>query len=700
MSRLLAATAAALASLTIVVAPFATASGLNPAEDWRVADLTVNDRAAEWYADSAFRLTWSLTPKLLAASDLVGSISYRLRGAGGQVLRVEQLGAEARSVTVNLPGEPGEPAPHNGEYSVEVWVNGAVPTDKPWLGPGEIEQLRFDNARPGAAIPQLATTWVRGDTEPTVRIAHPVGPEPLARIRGYAVSLHRDTAAPPCAGPDRCSVAETDLDGGVDDDTLALGLLPEGRYVVSAVAVSNSGMRSALAETALVGIDATMPDLALEGAGGGWSDGPVRVIARASDTLSGMRATGPTGARTTIAVDGGVPTVAPGGEVATTVSGSGVHTVLAGARDAPGNVRGGQDGATPVAGIVRIDEAPPAVSFARRGDPADPELIEATVADALSGPGARGSIAVRPLGSGQPFEPLPTKAEGDRLAARWDSDSYPEGAYEFRATGYDLAGNATSSTVRSSGAAMVLLNPVKVRTQLRFGFGGRRLVWQRCVRKGESRRCRREVLESFARRPASRLVPYGRGLQVGGRLLTASGAPLAGATVELVEAFDPGAGIQSRVTSLRTDAEGGFLARLSPGPSRRIEARFGGDRLLTRATSRDLRLGVQTLVRLRASTAGAEIGGAPVVFSGRVGASEATIPVYGRPVQLQFRLPGSPWTEFRTVQTDAHGRFRFPYAFTDDDSRGVRFLFRAYAPAQPGWPYEPAASRPVAVTGR
>jgi hypothetical protein len=52
------------------------------------------------------------------------------------------------------------------------------------------------------------------------------------------------------------------------------------------------------------------------------------------------------------------------------------------------------------------------------------------------------------------------------------------------------------------------------------------------------------------------------------------------------------------------------------------------------------------------------------------------------------------------VQTDVHGHFRYRYAFSDDDSRGIRFQFRAYAPAQNDWPYEPAASRPVFVTGR
>jgi len=105
-------------------------------------------------------------------------------------------------------------------------------------------------------------------------------------------------------------------------------------------------------------------------------------------------------------------------------------------------------------------------------------------------------------------------------------------------------------------------------------------------------------------------------------------------------------------------------------------------------------------VRLRASSAQARIGGAPVVFSGRVIGEDAAIPATGRPVQLQFRAPGGDWSEFRTVQTDARGRFRYPYAFTDDDSRGIRFQFRALAPSAEGWPYEAATSRPVFVTGR
>jgi hypothetical protein len=96
----------------------------------------------------------------------------------------------------------------------------------------------------------------------------------------------------------------------------------------------------------------------------------------------------------------------------------------------------------------------------------------------------------------------------------------------------------------------------------------------------------------------------------------------------------------------------------------------------------------------------ARVGGRPVVFRGGIAANGTAIPAEGKVVQLQFRLPGLPWSEFRTIHTDPHGHFHYAYRFADDDSRGVRFQFRAYAPAQAGWPFEPAGSLPVQVLGR
>jgi hypothetical protein len=118
-----------------------------------------------------------------------------------------------------------------------------------------------------------------------------------------------------------------------------------------------------------------------------------------------------------------------------------------------------------------------------------------------------------------------------------------------------------------------------------------------------------------------------------------------------------------------------------------------------RGTSlRPLRLTVRGGVRLRVSSMVARVGGPPVVFRG--GVAGGAIPAEGKTVQLQFRLPGLPWSEFRTVRTDPLGHFRYAYRFADDDSRGARFQFRAFAPAQAGWPYEPAGSLPVQVLGR
>lgn len=680
------------AALVALVAP-ASPDAANAPAAASVTGLRVAGNDGRWTAATNLELRWTLRPE---GDQVTGVVFGLLGGPYMDEPQMVETPAESGEMSrrLEIPHAPGQGRPAPGTYLVAAWaLSGSAE------GPIALTSVRIDNVQPGPAVPRLDAPWHRADAAPVLRISHPTGELPPSGIRGYAVSLRRGSGVPPCAGVDACSEQETDLAAGIDDDELAFGPLPEGIHVASVVAVSNTGMRSAITETALVRVDATRPELTLEGTGGGWSNRPVRVLAKASDPLSGMAAAGASGPRTTIAVDGAGATAVRGDEAAAVVSGSGVHTIAATARDAAGNERGGVDPASvPLTGLVRIDEAPPALAFTRAADPADPELIEAVVHDPLSGP-ATGAIGVRPFGSDQAFAPLPTSSEDGRLSARWDSDSFPRGSYEFRVTGYDAAGNAASSTERIDGTQLVLANPVKAESAVRFGFGGRKLIWQRCVRSGESRRCRREVVESFGRRPAARVVPYARGVQVGGQVVSATGAPLAGVEVELIENFDAGASATARVTRVRTGPDGTFFARLAPGPSRLVEARFGGSSLLTRSSSRSLRLGVQAAVRFRASTTRAAVGGRPVVFRGRVLHSEATIPSYGRPVQLQFRLPGMPWSEFRTVQTDRAGRFEYPYSFSDDDSRGVRFMFRAYVPPQPGWPYEPAASRPLAVTG-
>ena len=653
-------------------------------EALRPLDLRVAGNADAWHADNDFRLDWTMPPEAAVKIGISG-IRYLVRDTAGNPIGPEVFLAGRQTLLEHLyvPSQPGA-------YPIELRLESETGV----VGPAATTVLRFDDAPPAMAQPLLPEGWINPATTTILRIEHPATPQPISGIRGYAVSID---AGDPCATPNRCSEAETDLRGGIGGDTISLGTLPEGVHVVRTLAVSGSGVSSTQVGSALLRVDATRPNVELHGVPRGWASGPVRVTASASDSLSGMAAAGPNGPTTTIAVDDAVPKSIAGDSVTMTVFGSGTHAVTALARDGAGNVSGEEQG-QPAA--VLIDEVAPRVTFSESQDPAEPERIEARVADSLSGPDpARGAIAVRAAGTKRQFTPLPTLTSAGRLIAHWDSDAFPPGTYEFRAIGFDVAGNSATSGSRASGARMALASPLKKPTSIEAGFGGRRLTWHRCKVVAGSRRCRREVIESFARRPAERSVPYGRGMPLAGRL-SSSVSPVAGLPVQIVETFDTGAVPDQRTTVVQTAADGTFIARLAPGPSRQVEAVFAGSPTLSRATGRQLRLAVLTGVRMRASTAAAAIGGAPVVFGGTVARGDAKMPPDGRAVELQFRLPGGEWAEFRTIQTDRHGRFRYAYEFSDDDSRGVRFEFRAFVPTQDGWPYEPAASRPVFVTGR
>jgi hypothetical protein len=615
-----------------------------------------------WHAERSFELRWS-NPAGVAA------VHYRVVTPSGQPAMADTTIAWPATAIeyLNVPALPGV-------YTAEVWLEDSAGA----AGPPVSAKLHFDDVPPGRIELGSVPGWIGRNAFPlTVRLGHPEGSAPISGIRGYAFSIDQDPRGEPCAASGMCSDAETDLRGGLDLDAAAVPALPEGTSYLHAVAVSGSGIRSATTETVALRVDETDPSVVLSGAADGWSNRPVQIGAHATDSGSGMAATGDSGTPfTAIRVDGSVPVTAPGDSVATTVIASGIHAVAFYARDAAGNVAdgaavNGRQNTAPASTVVRVDRDPPAVAFAAAQDPRDPEQIEAFVNDRLSGfDPTRGKIAIRPAGSRQRFVALPTAGASDALTAKWDSGAYPPGLYEFRATGYDAAGNATSTTMRSNGAPMLLRSPLKTATTLLAGFG------------------ETDRLE----------VRFGRRAAFGGRLIAGRHAPLAGRLVRVIERFDAGSESGERISMVRTGPDGRFAMRLQPGPNREVLATAAPTATLAGASSRPARLEVMGRLSLHTSAPVAEVGGHPVVFSGRVSGSQ--IPPGGKTVQLQFHLPGLTWSEFRAVTTDGRGRFRFAYRFVDDDSRGARFRFRAFAPAQAGWPYEAAGSRPVAIRGR
>jgi hypothetical protein len=590
---------------------------------------------------------------------------YRLYEADGDLVRED---------TWPLLGpRPVVVPPVAGIYTLEAWLENEAGEE----GPRSTAILRFDDTVPTPPALQPPQGWLLATDSHVLEVGAVPEPLPLSGLRGYAVSADRDGVSSPCARPSHCEVDEIDF--ASDVGSIPLGHLPEGIDFVRVVAVSGAGVASPVA-VAELRVDGRPPLVSLRGLPAEWSDGPVELTALASDDLSGMTVAGPLGPFTAIAVDGAAAARAHGGAVSTIVTGSGIHSVEYFARDAAGNVADGAAGAPPpVRAAVRIDEESPTVVFSTAQDPADPERIEAAVNDRLSGPSSdRGWIGVRPAGTRARFQQLPTQAAVGKLIARWDSDSFSPGKYEFLAAGFDAAGNASTGTNRARGGKMVLVNPLKIPTFLEAGFIDRR---------------------AKARR--SRTAPYGRGIRFGGRLRTATGIPSAGLEVAVTEVFAVGAEPSRRTTFARIRSAGRFSIQLAPGPTREVSTSFAGSRALTRASSESTRVEVPTSVRLRASAATARVGGAPVVFSGKVASSGAKAgAVKGLPVELQFRFGGGEWREFRTVEADVRGRFRYAYRFSDDDSRGVRFQFRAHVKGREGWPYGPGSSRPVLVAGR
>jgi hypothetical protein len=650
-------TLGAVALLVALTMPPSAAAAFEP------IGLRVDGGEETWHAESSFAVRWENPPG-------VAAVHFRLLDPTGKAVLAEaRIGWGATSIQhLAVPPTPGA-------YTAEIWLEDGLGVE----GPPASATLRFDDEAPQAVAPVEPSGWLgRPDFPLALHIGHPDEPLPFSGIRGYAVSIDRDPSGAPCDGA-TCDAGETDLQGGIDADAFDVGGLPEGVSLAHAVAVSGSGVPSPVVGTVELRVDATDPVTRLSGAPAGWSHRPLTLVATATDDGSGMtQSEGDPVPYTAIRIDGGAPAVASGDRVTATAIESGVHTVAFYARDAAGNaddggLANGQRNQAPQTALVRIDREPPAVWFSNSQDPAEPERIDARIADPLSGVDpASGRIAVRPAGSGARYEPLPTSVSGATLSALWDSQSLPPGEYEFRATVADLAGNVAATTVRADGAPMRLPNPLKVVTRL-----------DAALARGTHRTagCRQSVV--FA-----------------GRLTAGRRAPVVGGAIEVVERFAPGSDRRERVSTIRTGADGGFHLRLRPGPSREVSAQARPTATLQGSRSSVSPMPVRACVTLHVSARVAKVGGRPIVFRGRVRHVGAKLPAEGVPVQLQFRLPGLSWSEFRTVQTDRRGAFRLPYRFADDDSRGVRFRFRAFVAARAGWAFAPAGSSPVEVLGR
>ncbi len=151
-------------------------------------------------------------------------------------------------------------------------------------------------------------------------------------------------------------------------------------------------------------------------------------------------------------------------------------------------------------------------------------------------------------------------------------------------------------------------------------------------------------------------IGYGQRTTINGWFATADGAALAHVPVGILAAPDDGSNAWHTVAVVRTAPDGSWQATLPPGPSRVIEAVYGGGPLTESATSRAAKLLVpasSTLGVSRVVTFGnyAQFWG--VLRGGHV-------PTTGAIITVQAFDRGQ-WRNIATARTDSHGRWQARY---------------------------------------
>ncbi len=196
---------------------------------------------------------------------------------------------------------------------------------------------------------------------------------------------------------------------------------------------------------------------------------------------------------------------------------------------------------------------------------------------------------------------------------------------------------------------------------------------------------------------ASVVSGFGRGRRVAGRLTTSSGAPIAGAQIE-VRATPAYAGAKPlAIPSPRTDATGRFALGVPGGTSSRTlrfsyRAHFGDSEP---AATRTLRLRTRAGIVLHV-TPHTAAAGRRIVFRGLLRGSP--IPPGGKQLVLEARSPGSGWIEFKVIRTDARGRFHASYRFKFPGP--ADYAFRVRSEVESDFPFAAGASNLARVHER
>lgn len=632
-----------------------------------------------WRSINDFVVRWSETGEFAP----ITRVHYELCSAQEECIVASRIADDGTSLHLDVP-EPGA-------YKVRFWrEDGAGNVDSDAKSPAVM--LKFDDEAPGQAHLGSESAWLgarRADHyEQALRLAdgHDA---PVSGIAGYSITT--DGSEP----DGTVEVYGTSPNYPMED-------LLEGATVVKARAVSGAGVLSDAVASTIIKVDRTPPTASVqkEGAIEGWQREPVTIRISGTDQslLSGMGAAPATapaaeGGHLAFQLDDGEMRAARGAYVPVTVADDGHHTLSYYAVDAAGNPSDKKSVA------FKIDQTPPMGAF-RPLDAADPQQLVVSVSDATSGVEG-GWVEYRREGV-EGFTRLPTRVDGDRMAARIDDSALTPGRYEFRAVVRDVAGNQVVVGRRADGSAMELGLPVRELTRLQVGAEGKAKSCAKVKRRGAAKRRRskakrkaRAKCRSSRRRAGGsslRLAP-GKRAKLIGRLTKGHDSHVANVDVP-VEAQLRSGGPFKRLGTARADGQGRIRFVIPPGPSRTVRFRYDGNSTL-RPSNADVLTRVRAAVRLAVNRRRL-VNGQSVRFRGRLPGKP--IPAGGKLVALQARV-GREWRTFATPRANARGAFRHRYRFTA--TTGLRrYAFRALVAREAAYPYETGTSRKVYVIVR
>lgn len=370
----------------------------------------------------------------------------------------------------------------------------------------------------------------------------------------------------------------------------------------------------------------------------------------------------------------------------------GVHRVEIRAKDALGNV------AMMVIPAVKIDTRSPTIELAPR-DPARPVVVNAFAKDDGSGVAAAWLQYAAEDGEewhtfGDVARATDGAARSVQVSARFPDSKLSAGRYRVRLAAVDSVGNRSIST--GSGIAELTL-PLRRKPVISAGFSVQ--VSKRIACSGRSRkakaRCKRSSVKKFFEMRDHKRLSQREQATLQGSLRDADGNPIADAKIEIFEAILNRQ--RSLLAAVQTDADGDFRFLTSPGPSRRVIARFEGSEV-DLPSGAEAQLLVRPTVRLRVALS-KEGRRTKAILSGRITALSEPFPASGLVVTFEHRSRRGRQTFPAIATAGANGHFTVSPVFPVL-KKALVFNVRAKVARADGWPFESGLSNTVRIEVR